>query len=43
MILSCGFEANGPDQRIEIINDVLVEVIELRPLSLVEAIVGAAG
>jgi hypothetical protein len=43
VILSCGFEANGADQRIEIIDDALVEVIELRPLLLVEAIVCADG
>ena len=31
-MLSCGFEANGLDERIEIIDEAVVEAIELRAL-----------
>ena len=31
-VLSCGFEADGLDERIEIIDDAVVEAIELRAL-----------
>jgi hypothetical protein len=30
--LSCGFEADGLDERVEIIDDAVVEAIELRAL-----------
>ena len=35
-VLSCGFEADGADEGIEIIDDALVEAIKLRSLLVVE-------
>jgi hypothetical protein len=35
-VLSCGFEANGLDERVEIIDNAVVEAIELRALLVID-------
>jgi hypothetical protein len=40
-VVSRGFEAEGTDEGVEVIDDALIEAIELRSLGVVESGVGA--
>jgi hypothetical protein len=40
---SCGFEADGLDELVEIIDDALVEAVELRSVLALEAGIGLEG
>jgi hypothetical protein len=42
-LLSCGFEPNGLDEGIEIIDNTLIEAIELRSLLVVDSSIRANG
>ena len=42
-LLSCGFEAEGADEGIEVIDDALIEAVELRSLLLIDPGIGADG
>ena len=43
MRVSRGFEAEGADEGVEVINDALIEAIELRSLLLVDSSIRADG
>ena len=41
--MSCGFEADGADEGVEIIDDALIEAVELRSLLLIDLAICADG
>jgi hypothetical protein len=41
--LSCGFEAHGVDEGIEVIDDALVPPVELRSLLVLDSVIRADG